>query len=101
MVDRAASASRPVLYFFTGRGLRMRNRMLTYDGVSMGAPPSHLWRLSSQASYDRVTERLNFGEIEGMVKDLAKRGAQLGVKLRPSLSGQPGKVGGEPGRTLE
>jgi len=41
-------------------------------------PPSHLWRLSSQASYDRVTERLNFGEIEGVVKDLAKRGRNLG-----------------------
>jgi hypothetical protein len=28
-----------MLYFFAGRGLRMRNRMLTYDGVSMGAAP--------------------------------------------------------------
>jgi hypothetical protein len=32
-------------YRFAGRGLRMRNRISTYDGVSMGAPPSHLRRL--------------------------------------------------------
>jgi hypothetical protein len=43
LASRTASAPfpllRPMLYFFAGRGLRMRNRMLTYDGVSMGAAP--------------------------------------------------------------